>query len=201
MTINKKSLWNLLKIVIFWVLYVTRILAWLDQNCWFFMNSQILSMYTFLTYTLLPMQCKNWNANHQGTLLVILETKVNVCPCASLLLIGFKYQLSKKIVLQMIVCIVFMASSIKSKYERWDGWMRTKRKFWVFWFKVIKAKNKITILSLLFSNLNPPQPRGVVLFISQMYTKIISILYTTAGSRIQPIVSGYRYVSTYVLGM
>ena len=42
-TIVVQSLWNLVKIFTSWVLYVTRISAWLDQNCGFFINSQVFS--------------------------------------------------------------------------------------------------------------------------------------------------------------
>ena len=40
-TIVVQSLWNLVKIFISWVLYVPKISAWLDQNCGFFINSQV----------------------------------------------------------------------------------------------------------------------------------------------------------------
>ena len=53
MAINKKStfvvqsLWNFVKMFLSWVLYVPVISARLDQNCRFFINSQVLGLSTF----------------------------------------------------------------------------------------------------------------------------------------------------------
>ena len=41
------SLLNLLKIIISWVLSVPRVLAWLEQNCGFFINRQLFAHSTF----------------------------------------------------------------------------------------------------------------------------------------------------------
>ena len=46
-TIFVLSLWNLLKIIISWVLSVARILAWLELNYEVFINGQVLAYFTF----------------------------------------------------------------------------------------------------------------------------------------------------------
>ena len=51
-TIVVQSLWNFVKIFISRVLYVAGISAWLDQNCWFFINSKVLGQSTFFSSTL-----------------------------------------------------------------------------------------------------------------------------------------------------